>query len=211
MKARICFTVGLILGFSLTAWSQERITKVVPRTYSLPIPQMDKGIVEGRTYKNPSIGIEFTLPVGLTFGTPELKGTPGRSLFVTVAALGEKSWIALTRDTETFLADALAYYPDGQRSTEACLRQLVRGNQEVGFEIVKDAFEEKLSGIPFSRMDFKKWPVYEAVLAKACTAQAFTFIFAGADRDAVNRLISKTNLKLDRNAGCDSGAGGTKK
>ena len=70
MKTCARFTLATILSFGLVGWSQERITKVVPRTYSLPIPQMDKGKIEGRTYSNPSIGLEFTPPAGLALGAP---------------------------------------------------------------------------------------------------------------------------------------------
>jgi len=212
MKASTCLTAALIFSFSLSPSSQQRITKVVPRTYSLRIPEMDKGIVEGRTYRNPSVGLEFTPPVGLRLGTPELKGTPGTvPLLVTVAAWGQEKLLPI-KDGAIFYADALAYYPDGQRSTEAYMRKVVRGNQQDGFEPVGNAFEARLGGIPFSRTDFKKWPVYEAVFVKACATEAFVFIFTGPSRDTVNSVISGTDLKLNGGrAGCDLGAGGTKK
>lgn len=37
-------------------------------------PQWDEGEVVGRTYKNPSVGIELTPPATLQLGDPELKG-----------------------------------------------------------------------------------------------------------------------------------------
>jgi TonB family protein len=197
------FTLALIFGFTLVAWSQERITKVVPRTYSLPIPQLEKGKIEGRTYRNPSIGLEFTPSVGLAFGTPELNGTPGTvPLMVTVAAWGEQKLLS-AKEGVFFYAEALAYYPDNQQSTEAYIRKVVRGNRQEGFEPVGKSLEAKLGGVSFSRTDFKKWPVYEAVLVKACAIQVFVFIIAGSDQDAVNRLINGTELKVDNSrSGC---------
>lgn len=38
---------------------------------------------------------------------------------------------------------------------------------------------------------------YEAILVKACSAQALVFIFTGSDRDAVNNLIGATQVKID--------------
>jgi TonB family protein len=68
---------------------------------------------------------------------------------------------------------------------------------------VGESHEVKLGGVSFSRTDFKKWPVYEAVLVKACAVEAFVFIFAGSDQDAVNRLINGTELKVDDSrSGC---------
>lgn len=209
---KTCFTAAITLCFAIIAWPQERITKVVPRTDSLPILKMEKGKVEGRTYRNPSIGLEFTPPAGLTFGTPELIGNPSTvPLTATVAAWGKEKLLPI-KDGAIFYAEALAYYPDGQRSTEAYMRKVARLNQQEGFEPEGNTLAAKLGGIPFLRSDFKKWPVYEAVLVKACAAQVFVFIFTGSDRDTVNTVISGTDLKVDGGrTGCDLGAAGTKK
>jgi hypothetical protein len=156
MKICTGFTVALIFSFSLTAWSQRRITVYVPRTYSIPIPQIEKGRIDGRTYKNPPIGLEFTPPVGLTFGKPVLKGTPGTvPLLVTVAAWGEQEQLS-PREGEIFYAEALAYYPDDQRSTKAYVHKIVRANRRRGFEFAGNSFDAKLGGVSFSRTDFKK-------------------------------------------------------
>lgn len=210
MKIWTGFAVALIFGFSLTVWSQQRITIHVPRTHSIPIPQMEKGRIDGRSYRNPSIGLEFTPPDGLTFGKPELKGKPGTvPLLVTVAAWGEQTRPS-AKEGEIFYADALAYYPDDQRSTEAYVRKLVRANRQRGFEPAGDSSDAKLGGGSFSRTDFKsESPVYEAVLVKTCTAESLVFIFAGSDRDAVNRLISGTSVRFDGGrSSCDLGPAG---
>lgn len=161
------------------------------------VPAMDKGAVEGRTYTNPSIGLELTPATGLVFDTPELTGTPGTvPQLVTVAAWGEKRWFA-ARNGTVFYADALAYYPESQQSTESYVRKVTRGNIQEGFEPVRQNVAATLGGVSFARTDFKKGAVYEAVLVKACDAQAFVFIFTGSGPDAVNSLIKQTGVKLD--------------
>jgi hypothetical protein len=100
---------------------------------------MEKGLVDGHTYKNPSIGVELRVDDGLAFGTPELKGTPGAApQFVTVTALRNENLFS-PRYVVAFYADALDYYPEGQRSTEAYMRKVIKGNQETGYEPVKEA------------------------------------------------------------------------
>jgi hypothetical protein len=60
------------LSFALFACAQTVV--VVPSKPSSPVPRMEKGLVDGRTYKNSSTGVELRVAEGLTFGTPELKG-----------------------------------------------------------------------------------------------------------------------------------------
>ena len=201
-KIAACIAVFL----SLPAVSQERPPKVVvvPSTPAAG-PQWDKGVVEDGTYKNASIGLELTPPSALELGTPELKGNPGTvPLLVTITAVSAPNLFA-GRDAIAFYADALAYYPANQRSTEAYLRKAVQGNQSEGFEPLDGSSESTLGGAPFMRQDFQKGLRYEAVLVKACKAQAIVFIFASSQKERVNKLIGDTHLKLDLGgAGCGS-------
>jgi hypothetical protein len=65
--------------------------------------------------------------------------------------------------------------------------------------------ESVLGGTTFARQDFQKESRYEAVLVRACKAQAIVFIFAGSDRDGVAKLIEAPQLKLDlERSGCGS-------
>jgi hypothetical protein len=171
------------------------------------MPHWDRGTVEGRTYRNASVGIELTPPAGLEFGAPELKGNPGTvPLLITITAVGE--FIPLiARNVMAFYADALAYYPSTRRSTDAYMLRIVGGQQNEGYEPVASAASGKLGAVVFERQDFKKGVVYESVFVKACDAQALVFIFGGADQDAVNKLIAATELKVDSaSAGCSSNA-----
>jgi hypothetical protein len=196
---------GVLIFVSATALPQGRVTVVVPSKPSGVIPRWDKGVVEGRTYKNVSAGLELTPAPGLEFGTPELKGNPGSvPLLVTITAVGEARLFS-GRDVMAFYTDALAYYPETRRSTEAYMQRVIVGNRKEGFEPEEVNSESFLGGIAFERKDFNKDSRHEGVLVKACEAQALVFIFAGSDRDAVDKLIGATNLKLDvAHSGCRS-------
>jgi TonB family protein len=175
-----------------------------------PAPHWDKGEVVGRTYKNASVGIEFTPPTSLELGDPKLKGNPGAlPLLVTINAAGEHI-PATARKVMAFYTDALAYYPSTRRSTEEYMRRIVRNQQNNGYEPIEAAPYGMLGGIAFSRYDFKKGIVYESALVKMCETQALVFIFAGADEEIVNELSAETELKLDpATSGCFSSAATT--
>jgi hypothetical protein len=91
----------ILATFAMLAWSQG--PTVVPAKPSLPVPRLDKGVVEGNTYKNASIGLELTADPKLKFSRPELTGKPGTiPLSVTVSAWGKfKSYTA--REGTSFL------------------------------------------------------------------------------------------------------------
>lgn len=187
------------MGVMLVAWCPIGVAKVVPRTTSshgLPIPRFTKGIVDGRTYKNTSVGLEITAPPTFEFGSPELKGSPGTvNELVTVGAWGEQPGSPV-RNGVTFYAEPLAYFPPDQRSTERYTQKVVQANRQQGFEIVGNTLRVEWGGTSFSRVDFWKWPAYEAVFVKSCTAQALVFIFSSSSLKYVNKLIAGSKLKL---------------
>jgi len=206
MRVQLLSSIVAVLTCALsvpqTAWSQGRTTVVVPSTTAPHVPPLDKGSVEGRTYKNATLGLELTVAPHLELGAPELKGTAGTvPLLVTVAAWGPKKWFS-GREGTIFYADALAYYPEGLRSTDDYVRRITRANQQEGFEpdVAEGAKLSRFAGVSFARVDFRKGAVYEAVLVKACQAFALVFIFPGPDLEAVNKLTAATQLKLDSSA-----------
>jgi len=157
--------------------------------------------VEGRTYKNASIGIEFTPDPKLRFGVPELKGKPGTApSSVTVAAWGELRPYSVPEGT-TFLATALASYPEKHRSTDGCVRMLIQANQRNGWKALRGSEGYELGGVLFARTDFfrafEKGSAYEATFVKACDTKALVFVFVSSGREAVDKLISSTELTLD--------------
>lgn len=198
---------SVLIFVAVAGMSQDRPPKVVvvPSTTSAVGPRWDKGVVEGGTYKNTSVGLEIIPATGLEFGTPELNGNSGAvPLLVTITAVSAPRLFSRS-DVMAFYTDALAYYPENQRSTEAYLRKVVRGNQKEGFEPLNGSSESTLGGTTFSRQDFQKGSRYEAVLVRACKPQAIVLIFASSDRDGVNKLIAATQLKLDlAHSGCGS-------
>jgi len=163
---------------------------------------MEKGLVDGSTYKNSSIGVELRAAKGLTFGVPELKGTPGTvPMVVTVTALRNETLLS-PRYVMAFYADVLDYYPEGQRSTDAYMHKVIKGNQQMGYGAVQETLNVSFGGVSFARRDFRG-ALYEAVLVKACDAQAFVFIFASSGKDVVDKVIGETDLKLDSGrSGC---------
>jgi TonB family protein len=194
-----------LIGIALSAGAQNPTITVTPAPQPSPIPQFDKGVIENGAYKNPSLGLELTPTIGLTFTEPELKGTPGSvPLLVTVSAWAQPN-LASPRDGVVFYADALAYYPGDQRSTDAYNRKVVRGNEKEGFVAKGSTQTQKLGDLAFDRTDFTKGLVYEAVFVKACRDQAYVFIFAGAEQGAVSNLIKGTDVKIDLPfSGCSS-------
>jgi hypothetical protein len=188
------FIFVFVASIAIVSMARSQTVDVQARPAS--VPHLDEGVVEGHTYKNTSLGLEFTTADHLKLGTPELKGKQGTvPLLVTVGAWGELRSSA--RDGTIFYADALAYYPDTQRTTEAYVRKVDVGNRNEGFERVESEPEGKIGETSFARSDFEKGIVHEAVLVKAGHAFALVFIFAGPDVSAVNKLIAATKLKIN--------------
>jgi hypothetical protein len=199
--------LGIFIGVAAVAMCQDRVTASTSRP-SAAAPRFDRGVVEGRTYKNASVGIELTPAPELTFGTPELKGMPGT--FVTVAAWDQE--LVSARGGTIFYADALANHPEDQRSTEARVQSVVHDNRNFGFEPLDGSTREKLGGVVFARTDFRKGAAHEAVFIRACDTQALVLVFYGVNREAVNKLVTATELKLDLSmSGCGSRAGSVPK
>ena len=157
----------------------------------------EKGVVEGNTYKNASLGLELTPASGIKLGQPEINGT-----LVKVWGQGEKRWFSVSQLT-VFYAEALTFYPQDWRTTEKYMHMLSRSNTNQGFMIAKEPSNEQLGGMVFSRADFKKPSLYEATFLRACSSYAFVFIFRGADLEEVNGLVSRATVKLDpQRSGC---------
>lgn len=193
------------VSFALIVAYLQCTSALASSKYSLGAHRLTKGFVEGRIYKNASLGLELTLAPGLNWGSPEINGTPGTvPLVIKVAAYGERKLFSATRGT-VFYSDTLAYYPAAQRSTEAYLGKVIRANRQDGFELVAYPSEDRWNGVSLARADFRKREVYEVVLVKACQTQAYVFIFAGSGRIEANQLISETKLKFDlAKSGCSA-------
>lgn len=174
-----------------------------PSKPSLPV-LLDKGSVEGRTYKNVSIRLEFTPAQKLKFTTPEMRtGPDGTPALVTVSAWGKKH-VFSPREGTIFRAETLAAYPADHRSLQAYMVGVVESREKEGFALVDASADSKLSDVSFKRADFKKGLVYEAVLVKGCENHILMFVFTGPARESVDKLVAATDLKIDLPGGCNN-------
>jgi hypothetical protein len=194
--------LAVFVGLTAVAISQYHKPEAASGQHE-PVPHWDKGNVDGRTYRNASVGLELTPPPGLEFNAPELKGIPGTlPLFVTITAVGEFKPLT-ARKVIAFYTEVLPYRPSTLSPTDAYILTMVRDQRNLGYEPVESTSHGKLGGIVFARQDFKKGVVYESVLVKACDgprlvfSRSLVFIFSGADQETVNKLSAETELKLD--------------
>lgn len=204
IKTSTMLLIALALCVSATAQSKPEDNKgpifaKTPREIPLR-PPLTSGAVEDNTYKNDSLGLQFTPPPGLKFTAPDLKGKPGTlPRLVTVAA-----WREINGGT-VFYADDLGYYAADRRSTKAYVERVIRNQKKEGLDLVEGKAEEQFGGVTFSRVDFRQTLNYQVVLVKACDVYAFVFIFAASGLQSVNMLIAHTTVKLDMKI---SGCGG---
>ncbi len=214
-------SIIFLVIFALLGCSEARTAE------ASEVHHLDKGAVEGKTYKNAFLGLELTPASNLKFKAPELKGKAGTvhpSLLV--AAWGKSTSDSSTEGTAFWAAD-LTSYPVDERSSEACMRSIVDEKVKDGLQVQRST-QADLDGLPFARTDFllpaerqsefsvkvgirHRWPetrgraAYQAVFVKACSTVALGFVFTGSSRAAVEKLIAATELKLDSSAaGCSS-------
>lgn len=197
----MAFLAILIAASTLFLWSQQEPAPQRANTRNPPqnLPPT-KGLIDNGTYKNTSIGLEFTPAENLKFQEPEMKGTPGTTpLLITVQAVSDDGLISRLFSIQgltIFYADALAYYPEEQRNVPRYLKKIIRANEAEGWQHVDGKADEQMAGILFSRLDFVRGNAHEAVLVAAHRGYAFVFIFAGVDIGATNKLIASTNVKF---------------
>ena len=198
-SSSVLLVISLLL--TRTVWASQR----TPDTRSQPTPSIrnvlpTKGVIEQGTYKNPSIGLEFTPAEGLHLEEPEMKGTPGAaSFFISVQAFSDRTLlhgIFSPRSTLVFLADALAFYPQEQRDPARYLQKVKRANLADGYQQVGEDTPAQMSGIAFLRADFIKGEVHETVLITTHNGYALLFIFADSSIERTNKLIASTKVKL---------------
>jgi hypothetical protein len=190
----IAFAASLLIS-----WPQQG-TRHSNTATSAPSLMPTKGLIDKGTYKNPSIGLEFTPAENLKLLEPEMKGTPGTTpLLITVQAASDRgliSGIFSAPSITIFYADALAFYPEEQRNVPRYLKKIIRTNEADGWQHVHGMTSGQMTDISFSRLDFAKGDVHEAVLVAVHDGYAFVFIFAGSDIGVANKLIAATQVKF---------------
>ncbi len=148
-----------------------------------------KGTIEGGTYKNTAIGLEFTVAPDLRLEQMPGMGSHG----IAVQAQSDPGpQYGLT----VFYADDLAAYPEDQRNASRYQEKIVRTNQEGGFQRTEGEPSAEISSIRFVRTDFIRGAVHETVLVMTHNGYAFVFIFTGASSERTDKLIASTNLKV---------------
>jgi hypothetical protein len=199
---RTLVSILIFLATMPSVWSHQPTSQSAPRV-SPPSPDVipNKGSIEQGTYKNPSIGVEFTPAENLHLEDPEMEGTPGAAkLLIRIKAIegGLLSGILSPRSVTIFYADALAYYPENQRGTPLYVDKVIRANKAFGYQTVNEVTQDQINGITFVRVDFVKGDVHESVFVTTHNAYAFVFIFAGSDFGSINKIIASTKVRLTR-------------
>ena len=149
----------------------------------------NKGVIEGTTYKNSSIGVQFTFAPGLR---PEQMNAAASNMIAVQAQNDPGPMYGLT----VFYADELAQYPEGQRSAPIYLEKVVRANESDGFQLTEGEPSAEISGVQFVRADFVRGLVHETILVMTHNGYAFVFIFSGASAERTGQLITSTDLNV---------------
>jgi hypothetical protein len=149
----------------------------------------NKGAIEGTTYKNSSIGIQFTPAPGLRL---EQMNDAAPNMIAVQAQSDPGPMYGLT----LFYADELAHYPEDQRNAPRYLEKTVRANEANGFHLTEGEPSAEISGVQFVRADFVRGMVHETILVMTHNGYAYVFVFAGSDAERTGKLIASTDLKL---------------
>jgi hypothetical protein len=186
----------------LALWPQGVVVPQTPSKAPVPAQRVlpNKGVVESGTYKNASIGLEFTPASSLRLQEPEMKGTPDATQFlITVRAVaGPGSFFGFFSDRSitVFYAEALAYYPEDRRGASNYVQRVIRAQQADGFRHVGMVTPAQLSQTPFLRANFEKGRSLEAVFVTTHNGYAFVFIFGALDAGVTDKLIASTKIRV---------------
>jgi hypothetical protein len=164
--------------------------------------QATKGYVDGNTYRNPSIGVEFTVPEDFQFREPETASDPatGRQTISISAGTKPHNRFALRKyivDTAImFVADALAGYPPEQQTEEGYMRRMAQVQEAGHFKRINGKSEEKIGEVTFVRANFTQGKRHHILFAALRKNYAFVFIFVAEDMESAEALIKLVSIKL---------------
>jgi hypothetical protein len=157
-----------------------------------------RGFVTGSTYRNPSLGVEFTVPDELQFRQPAMTTyarTGGRQIYVEAWSKPHKflkyvdAWII-------FSAETLPSLPAKFQSNDGFMLLVAQRERKEGFKPLQRESKEKLGDVEFLRADYGRGSRREIVLASLRKDYAYVFIFSASDVAAADALIKSTTLKL---------------
>jgi hypothetical protein len=179
-------TVPLVFRQQSVPATQLRPAAPVPTPRILP----NKGVVEGGTYKNPSVGIEFKPPLSLRLQEPQMKGSPDAAqLLISVVADAGTPLPAVG-----FYAEKLDAYPIDKRGASDYMQRLIRAQEAKGCQRAEAAMTTQLGGVSFLRADCEDGKGHEAVLVTTRNAFAFVFIFEARNANEANKLVDSTKV-----------------
>lgn len=169
--------------------AQTRSTAPVRDRKLLP----DKGVIEGSTYKNASIGLEFTPASSLHLQEPEMRGAPGATpSFFSVLAVADRGPLPALG----FYSEKLDHYPGDRRDASSHLQRMIRAQEASGCQRVGGVTKTRLGQVSFLRADCAAGKAYEAVFVTTHSAWVFVFIFEASDAAAVDKLIAPTKVTV---------------
>ncbi len=91
----------------------------------------NKGVIEGTTYKNSAIGVQFT-------PAPGLRLEPMKDAAPDMIAVQAQNDPGPMYGLTLFYAEELAHYPEDQRNATSYLEKVVvRANESGGFQLIK--------------------------------------------------------------------------
>ena len=162
----------------------------------------DKGVIEGHTYKNKFLNLEFTPAADLEFRPPEMSGKPGEKQH----SVGVSAWSKahnkfsfrkyIVERGVIFVADDLDSYGEDERTAAGYLRHVSQVEAREGFKPIEGPAEAKVSEVKLARGNFKQGDRLHIVCITTRYGYAFTFVFVANDMEAVEAMIKETTLKL---------------
>ena len=191
LRRAICLLVLAFVVSAVGVRAQRDTTAQPDAKPSDSTKNIGKGIQEGDTYANASIGIIFSVPK-MTWNLPEMRGTPGTvPLFIMVPATGEPGTGVLT-----FYADALDFYPEDERTTAGYMQKLINDQAAQGYKRVDGKATQEMGGTTFARADLVKGFGAETILVTVNKGFGFEFFFTGPDVASVDKRIASMTVKV---------------
>lgn len=184
----------------------------VPRTNSSPAADAappkstaadPRGTVDGHTYKNAFLGLEFTLPDELQFQEqPAAESDPATGRMIISIHAGSKPGNRfafrkyIVDKAIMFVAAPLARHPVDERTDAGYMRGMAQVEKSQGFKQTGASSIDKIGITTFSRANFVHGSRYHVVFATERKDYAFVFIFVSNDLGAADALVKATTVRL---------------
>lgn len=193
------------IGMAQQATEQDKNLSTATEARSQTADTDPRGTIQGQTYKNATLGIEFALPEDLQFQEqPTATSDPATGLRMISIHAGSKpgNRFALKKyvvdKSIMFVADPLARHPVDERTDAGYMRSMVQVEKSEGFKQKGDTSVGKIGDTAFSRADFTHGRRYHVVFATGRKEYAFVFIFVANDLETADALSSSLSLKLSQ-------------